>query len=209
MKLILLILASVYVTGCSVVGQSDVENAPYTLIQSAESQQIEVRNYESMVLVSTSMLKDGRNSAFRKLFAYIGGDNEGSTEIAMTAPVFMDDSEQSNNGTEISMTAPVLMNEGADESVMSFVMPKEFTLQTTPKPSNPEVMLSELNNYKVAAIEFSGTMSDSNLEKHTEILKDWIKNNGYTAVSEPITAGYNGPLTLPWFRKNEILIEVQ
>ena len=40
-------------------------------------------------------------------------------------------------GAEISMTAPVFMNNSEDNSLMSFVMPKDFTLATTPKPRNP------------------------------------------------------------------------
>jgi hypothetical protein len=208
-KFILSILTSIFVTGCSVVGQSDVETAPYTLLKTDETQKIEVRNYDSMVLVSTSMSSESGNSAFRKLFSYITGDNEGATEIAMTAPVIMNDKKDVKKGSEISMTAPVFMNNSADNSMMSFVMPKDFTLATTPKPTNPEVYVSELKDYKVASIQFSGTLSDSNVEKYTLILKTWMTENGYEAISEPVKAGYNGPLTLPMWRRNEMLIEVR
>jgi hypothetical protein len=194
---------------CSVVGQSDVENAPYTLIKSDVIQNIEVRNYDSMVLVSTSMSSDSGNGAFRKLFGYITGDNEGAIEISMTAPVIMDDNNAPKKGTDISMTAPVFMNDNADNSLMSFVMPKDFTLATTPKPTNPEVYVSELKDYKVAVIQFSGTLSDSNVEKHTNMLTTWMTKNGYNAISEPVNAAYNGPLTLPMWRRNEVLIEVR
>ncbi len=217
MKIILSILTSIFVTGCSVVGQSDVETAPYTLLKADEAQKIEVRNYDSMVLVSTSMSSESGNSAFRKLFSYITGDNEGATEIAMTAPVIMNDKKDvkkdvrkdATKGAEISMTAPVFMKDSADNSMMSFVMPKNFTLATTPKPTNPEVYVSELKDYKVASIQFSGTLSDSNVEKYTRILKTWMTENGYEAISEPVKAGYNGPLTLPMWRRNEMLIEVR
>jgi hypothetical protein len=212
-KLLLSILTSVFLTGCSVVGQSDVENAPYTLIKSDDVQQIEVRNYDSMVLVSTSMSSDSSNGAFRKLFGYITGDNEGAIEISTTAPVIMDDNNATKNdiqkGAEISMTAPVFMNESADNNSMSFVMPKDFTLATTPKPTNPDVYVSELKDYKVAVIQFSGTLSDSNVEKHTNILAAWMNENGYEAIGEPLNAAYNGPLTLPMLRTNEVLIEVR
>jgi effector-binding domain-containing protein len=199
------------------VGQSDVATAPYTLLKTDEAQKIEVRNYDSMVLVSTSMSSESGNSAFRKLFSYITGDNEGATEIAMTAPVIMNDKNEVKKdvrkdgikGAEISMTAPVFMNDSADNSMMSFVMPKDFTLATTPKPTNPEVYVSELKDYKVASIQFSGTLSDSNVEKYTRILKTWMTENGYEAISEPVKAGYNGPLTLPMWRRNEMLIEVR
>jgi effector-binding domain-containing protein len=216
-KFILSILTSIFVTGCSVVGESDVETAPYTILKADEAQKVEVRNYDSMVLVSTSMSSESGNSAFSTLFSYITGDNEGATEIAMTAPVIMNDKNKEKKvakngaikGSEISMTAPVFMNDSADSSMMSFVMPKDFTLATTPKPTNPEVYVSELKDYKVATIQFSGTLSDSNVEKYTNILTSWISENGYEAISDPVKAGYNGPLTLPIWRRNEMLIEVR
>ena len=209
MKSLLTLLTSIFVAGCSVVGQSNVETAPYTLLKSDETKNIEVRNYQSMVLVSTSMAGNSRNSAFRKLFRYIGGENEGATEISMTAPVIMDEKSGSKKGTEISMTAPVFMNENTNESLMSFVMPKRFTLATTPKPTNPDLKVSELKDYKVAAIQFSGTLSDSNVEEHTKILTDWITANGFTVAGEAVKAGYNGPLTIPMMRRNEVMIKIE
>lgn len=209
MKVIIPFLAVVFTTGCSVVGKSDVENAPYTLLKSDINQNIEVRNYDSMVLVSTNMLTEGENTAFRKLFGYITGDNEGSNDIAMTAPVIMSDNDSARKGAEISMTAPVFMSENTDNSVMSFVMPKDFTLASTPKPTNPDVWVSEVQDYKVAVIQFSGTLSDSNVEENTALLLDWVSDNGYVPLSSPVKAGYNGPLTIPMFRRNEVLIEIQ
>jgi hypothetical protein len=209
MKALLSIFASIFMAGCSVVGQSNVETAPYSLLKTDKAAKIEVRNYDKMVLVSTNMSGENGYSAFRKLFKYIGGANEGATEISMTAPVMMDDKSVTQKGTEISMTAPVFINESADTSMMSFVMPKDFTLATTPKPTDPDVWVSERKDYKVAAIGFSGTLSDSNVEKHTKILTNWMAENGYLAIGEPVKAGYNGPLTLPMLRRNEVLIEVR
>lgn len=199
------LFAALLTTGCSVFGDNGVESAPYTLLKADTSQNIEVRNYDSMILVSANMAADGRNSAFRKLFGYISGDNEGAVSIAMTAPVIMD---TASKGKEIAMTAPVFMSNRQGDSMMSFVMPKDFTLQTTPKPTNPELVVTELNDYKVAAIQFSGTLSKGNVAKHTELLQAWLSANGYTAKSAPIEAGYNGPLTLPMLRRNEVLIEI-
>lgn len=212
MKLLFTLLIPVVLAGCSVFGDSGVKNAPYTLLKSDQEQKIEVRNYESMVLVSSDMSSDGMNSAFRNLFSYITGENEGSAEIAMTAPVLMNESNAAskgtNKGTEIAMTAPVFMKERSEQQVMSFVMPADFTLQSTPKPTNPNVWVTEVKEYKVVVIKFSGLLSDSNVEIQTEILNSWIEKNGYTAISEPVNAAYNGPFTIPWLRHNEVLIEV-
>lgn len=209
MKLLLSMLGSLLLTGCSVFGQNNVDSAPYSLLKADEALKIEIRNYESMVLVSADMSGDGRNSAFRKLFRYISGENQGAKEIAMTAPVFMNGDQPADQGTEIAMTAPVLMNNQDGKSMMSFVMPKDFTLQNTPKPKDPTVLVSEVKNYKVATIQFSGTLSESNVAEHTKILQDWMKTAGYIAIGAPVEAGYNGPMTLPMLRRNEILIQIQ
>lgn len=209
MKVLLLLAGCVALTGCSVFGQNNVESAPYTLLKADQALQIEVRQYAPMVLVSAEMGDGGRNSAFRKLFRYISGENQGATEISMTAPVLMDGNSSAAKGTEIAMTAPVLMNNQASTPLMSFVMPKDFTLQTTPKPTDPTVTVRELKNYKVATIQFSGTLSESNVATHRQILQDWLKTQGYVAISAPVEAGYNGPMTLPPLRRNEILIEIQ
>ncbi|WP_026377363.1 SOUL family heme-binding protein [Aestuariibacter salexigens] len=206
MKYGLLLLLSAMISGCSIFGDNGVESAPYTLLKADKDNNIEIRNYDSMILVTAPMDKDGENNAFRKLFKYISGNNQGSNEIAMTAPVFMDN--QAQEGIGIAMTAPVFMNEQSESPSMSFVMPADFTLETTPKPNDPSVKVSEITNYKVAAITFSGTLGDSNVKEHTEKLEAWMKAHGYEAVGAPVKAGYNGPLTIPFFRHNEVLIPI-
>ena len=204
------VLLTLVLSGCSVFGDNGVESAPYSIIQEDQAKDIQVRNYNSMILVSADMSGDGRNSAFRKLFKYISGENKGSQEIAMTAPVFMDKEDTNKQqGTEIAMTAPVFMSENTDSPQMSFVMPNSFTMQSTPEPNDPTLTVTELTNYKVAVIKFSGTLSDSNTKEYTEVLEEWMFNKGLKAAAKPVTAGYNGPLTLPMFRHNEILIEIE
>ena len=207
MKKTLLILISLSMAGCSVFGDNGVEEAPYSVVKVDADKNIEVRRYEPMILVTTSMSGSGQNSAFRKLFRYITGENVGARDIAMTAPVLMGDGKASQ-GTNIPMTAPVFINEQSNLPTMSFVMPKDFTMNSTPKPTNPDVWVSETNNYTVVAIQFNGLLSDSNIEKHTKILTQWIKEKGFSSNGKVVTAGYNGPLTLPMFRRNEVLMEV-
>jgi hypothetical protein len=121
----------------------------------------------------------------------------------------MNGDQPSDQGAEIAMTAPVFMNNQEGKAMMSFVMPKDFTLQNTPTPNDATLQVTELKNYKVATIQFSGTLSESNVAEHTKILQDWLTAQGYVATSAPIEAGYNGPMTLPMLRRNEILIQIQ
>ena len=107
------------------------------------------------------------------------------------------------------MTAPVFMHGENNKSVMSFVMPRGFTRQSTPEPTNPEVWVDEVTNLNVAAITFSGTLSEDNKQQYTRQLKDWLSEQELQIQGEAFTAAYNGPFTLPAFRRNEILIEVK
>ncbi|MEM7618121.1 MAG: heme-binding protein [Pseudomonadota bacterium] len=169
---------------------SETEIASYTTIKEFTDQKIEIRKYDTLILVETSMQGEGRNGAFGRLFKYISGANEKQSEIPMTAPVFMDD-------------------KGKTESVMSFVLPAGYTMQTAPVPTNKAVNLRELKDYHLAAIRFSGTLSDQNTAKHKSKLLQWLDDNEYKITGDIKVAGYNAPFTLPWLRRNEVLIPVE
>lgn len=211
MKVLMICASLLLLSGCSVVGKESVESAPYTTIKTADNQAIELRRYDQMILVSAPMeggIEGERNSAFGALFKYISGDNIDQSKIAMTAPVIMDESPK-ESGRKISMTAPVFMDGQDDNAMMSFVMPADFTLQTTPQPTNPDIKVQELVDYTVAAITFSGLLSQDNIEKHKDLLQAWILENNYKQVGPYRSAGYNPPFTLPAFRRNEVLIPVE
>ena len=79
----------------------------------------------------------------------------------------------------------------------------------TPKPTNPAVSVREIKDYKVAVIRFNGRLSNGNIAKHQAILQEWITKNEYKVVGSSKSAGYNAPFTIPMFKRNEVLIEVE
>ncbi len=187
---VLFYIATVFVAGCTVFGDNQVNEAPYTVLEKEDN--IELRHYERLVLVTTPMSDDsGReNSSFPKLFNYITGENKTTQEIPMTAPVFMD---QVNNASES----------------MSFVLPKDFTMETAPLPQDPTVKLEEITDFTVAVITFNGFLKLDNIDEHKAILEKWIAAKGYTKTGQIKTAGYNPPYTIPSLRRNEVLIEIK
>ncbi len=62
---------------------------------------------------------------------------------------------------------------------------------------------------KVAIIQFSGLWSEESMQDKTSELNDWISANNLTSSSEPRWAGYNPPWTIPFLRRNEVMIDVQ
>ncbi|HPF79045.1 MAG TPA: heme-binding protein [Alphaproteobacteria bacterium] len=207
MKVFTACLTAILLAGCSV---GKIETAPYSVIKAAPEKNIELRAYDTLILATTPMSEKGdENSAFRNLFNYISGENSGSQEIAMTTPVIMD-SQTVQHGTKIPMTTPVFMDVESTMPMMSFVLPATYTIDTAPKPTNKSVQLKELKDYTVAAIKFSGFLSDKNVAKHKEILEQWITNENYKTTGNYSTAAYNNPFTtLPMFRRNEVLIPIQ
>lgn len=177
-------------SACSVFGDVNVKVAPYEVIETDGA--FEMRHYERLVLASTDTT-DGMDSVsapFYKLFKYISGKNSKTQKIAMTAPVFMD---QSGQTTE----------------VMSFVLPEGFSLATAPPPSDPAVKLTELSDYTVVAMSFSGFLNQKSISTHRNLLQNWIADRGLKIIGKAKAAGYNPPFTLPFLRRNEILIPVK
>jgi hypothetical protein len=121
----------------------------------------------------------------------------------MTAPVTL---EQKNE--KISMTAPVSMTKDAGKWRIYFVMPSKYTLETLPIPNNKAVSLRALPARSFAALRFSGLAGEEKTAKKTEELLTWLKIKNIQAVGAPELARYNPPWTLPFLRRNEILVEI-
>ena len=166
----------------------------------------EVRQYQSMILAEVTVtgdMRDAGSSGFRPLADFIFGNNQLATKVEMTAPVTRTES------TKIAMTAPVTRIENENKSwTVSFVMPEKWTMETLPKPNNPEINIRQVPGEMVAILEFSGRGSEATHKAKRIELEQWIVEQGYAAISEPRYAGYDAPW-VPWpFRRNEVMISV-
>lgn len=209
MKTILLsAVVMMFSTACSVFGIQSVEEAPYKMVR--EDKPYEIRDYSPLVVAQTRVnadFKEAGNVAFRKLFAYISGDNEAQQKIAMTAPVIAEPTT-SNSGEKIAMTAPVTAQKEGDSWLYRFVLPDSYSLDTAPKPLDSDVSILETVEKRVATIRYSGRATDESRQKQTEALMNWIASEDLVPVSEPRWAGYNAPFTIPFFRRNEVLVDI-
>ena len=196
---------------CSVFGAGSEEQPSYTVILKDGDK--EIRLYDSYVVAKTSVkgsFKDAQSAGFRILAGYIFGKNKVKSKIAMTSSVV----QKEDNSQKIAMTAPVVMK-GHDKNsngpwTMTFTMPSKYNLETLPEPIDKRVKLGRVEARLVAAFKFSGFWSRSkNKEKEDELIK-WLDNHkNYTMQSRPMFAGYNPPWTLPFLRRNEILLELK
>ena len=158
----------------------------------------EIRNYSERLVVQVSYTK--QNRAFRKLFNYISGSNINSTKINMTTPV--------TESTKISMTTPVTQYNENDVKVMQFYLPSNFTIKNAPKPTDNDLKIMVVEQGYYAVIEYSGRLTDKNFNKYKKILKDNLLKDSIEILSSAIRATYNGPFTLPFLRRNEVMFNV-
>lgn len=191
-------------TACSVVGYRTTEEPSYEVLR--KEGDFEIREVSPIIVAEVTSFGDydsASGDSFRKLAKYIFGENRREKKISMTAPVFQEKSEK------IAMTAPVFQEKNENRWVMQFTMPKEYTMETLPKPVDSEISIREIPARKIAVITYSGTLNEKNIAAKSQELEEWISKNGYRAVSPPRSAGYDPPWTLPFLRRNEIQIDIE
>jgi hypothetical protein len=142
------------------------------------------------------------NEGFKLLADYIFGNNTSNHKMDMTAPVTNEISEK------MSMTAPVMQEQQIDNWKVRFVMPKKYSFGTLPKPNSKEVILISVPAKRFAVIRFSGLANDESIKQHTEDLKAYILAENLKPVGGAVLAFYNPPWTIPFLRRNEVMIEI-
>lgn len=206
---LLVLMLALLQTGCSLFGIRSAEEASYAVL--VDQDRFQVREYETLVVAETVVEKnfdEAGNIAFKRLFGYISGANRAQTEIAMTAPVMALD-EDSSSGAQISMTAPVTGEKSAGGWRFAFVLPAGHSLEEAPAPTNPDVRLVQVPARKVAVIRYSGNWNEISYQSNLKLLQDWMLQNQFEAASLPRVAGYDPPWTLPFLRRNEVLIDIK
>jgi len=89
------------------------------------------------------------------------------------------------------------------------VMPAEYTMESIPKPINPLVELRQIPAVKKAVISFTGFYNQQKVAEKTVELEQWMKARNLQGVGTPHFARYNPPWTLPFMRRNEVMINLR
>jgi hypothetical protein len=166
-----------------------VETIKYEVIR--EIGKVEIRSYPKIIVARV----DDSSDAFNLLYSFITGANRQRAKVKMTSPVV---------SQKVEMTSPVLSETGT----MAFVMPKEYTLETTPEPLNSQVKIAEIPTRLIAALCFSGGWSESHFEKETRELLDTLSEAKIKTKGRVFNMLYN-PSFIPGFlRRNEVAVEI-
>ena len=163
-----------------------IEEPEYRVEKAWDAEQIEIRAYAARVMAVTDMAEDS-DGGFRVLAGYIFGGNAEEQKIAMTAPV-----QQSMAG----------------EKEMAFMIPAEYALEDLPEPEDQRVSFREAPAYTAAVIQFSGWASADKADENWQQLRQFLIAEGIDITGEPTLNQYNPPWTLPFMRRNEIIVPV-
>ena len=195
------------------------EEPNYTILVKTEN--FELRRYDAQIVAQTWVTGDqdaASRQGFKTLANYIFGNNKSasgnSSKISMTAPVMMqpqvaDANVKKSETSKIAMTAPVMMKQEDNKWRVQFIMPSNYTMQTLPKPNNPDITIAELPVKNYAVIKFSGLAGTQKVEAKTKELQTWMQSQKLVGTAVPELARYNPPWTLPFMRRNEIMIAYQ
>lgn len=189
------------------------EEPNYTVLSQMDD--FELRRYDKQLVAQTLVSGDQDSASregFKVLADYIFGNNTaptgGSSKISMTAPVTMqpNNKKSDSESQKIAMTAPVSMQQDDGKWRVKFTMPSQYTMQTLPKPNNPNITITEVPAQTYGVIKFSGLAGSKKVATKTEELQSWMQTQNLTITGEPELARYNPPWTLPFLRRNEVMI---
>jgi len=196
---------AVVVLGAALWGPivSNVEQAKYSVADKVGN--IEIRDYAPMLVAEVEVAGDREeaiNQGFRMIADYIFGNNASVQKVAMTAPVIQQKSEN------IAMTAPVMQQGNDNTWKVRFVMPDSYTKETLPKPNSTAVKIKPVSGKRFAVVRFSGMAGEKSLERRLKELDSFNSKRNFKTIATPVYAFYNPPWTLPFLRRNEIMIEI-
>ena len=200
------------------------ESPGYTL--EMKDDHFEIRRYPDYILAQVDVESEYDSAisiGFSILAKYIFGSNKKSKSIPMTTPV----SEEKIKGSEkIPMAAPVTQEFVGSEKIamaapvteeednenihrISFTMPSKYTLKTLPEPDDERIKFKEVKNQKTAVLRFSGRVKKKLAMEKMEEMRKWLEKYNLKPKSNFVVAQYNNPAVPGFFRRNEILVEIE
>jgi hypothetical protein len=169
---------------------------PYEVLHKTDG--YEIRKYSKYSICSTKFQIESvsekeaemadplvTGEAFNSLASYIFGSNQ--------------------NQTKLSMTTPVIIEKGE----MQFVLSEGYNSANAPIPQSESIKIQDIEGDIVAASEFPGIATDGEVSRQRAKLEDALLTDGifYDNLSFKVFQ-YNPPYTLPWLRRNEVLLKV-
>jgi hypothetical protein len=206
MTLLIIVIAILILWSLWGYFSSRVEQAAYEVVRSADD--YEIRKYPARIVAQATVAgpyQAALSAGFRIVAGYIFGGNVKKESIAMTSPVV----ERGASSEKIAMTSPVLATTEGESHVISFGMPRSYTLASLPKPTDARVKIVSMPAQKFAVMRFSWFRTDARIQEKQSQLLAALGRDKVAAKGSPIYAGYNAPWTPPWMMRHEVMVEVE
>ncbi|MEM6276382.1 MAG: heme-binding protein [Pseudomonadota bacterium] len=168
------------------------ELPPYAVLDADGD--LELRRYEPHILAEVRVNgSQGQavSRGFQLLANYIFGGNTSGEKIAMTVPVGQAPTES-----------------GSQTWTVSFMMPASFSLDTLPGAKSEAIRFVETGEEELLVVQFSGFRNASALAKKSALVTQEASRRGYQVAGAPRYFFYDGPMTPPWSRRNEVALPV-
>lgn len=123
--------------------------------------------------------------------------------------IFGNNTTKNGDSEKIKMTVPVVISKKSDDWFFYFVMPSKYSVDSLPKPNNSQIKIKQVKARKCAVLRFSGKANEEKFNSKAQELISRIKAENLKIIGVPELARYNPPWTLPFLRRNEVLIEVE
>ncbi len=119
-------------------------------------------------------------------------------KIAMTSPVV-------SSAAQNYLTAPVTRSLEEDGRwTVNFMMPSQYSLETLPKPIDPDIRIFKTAPYRTISIRYNGNNNNKNIAKHEAKLMQYVKQHGLKVSANPEYAGYDAPWVPGPMKRNEV-----
>ena len=173
-----------------------------------EDGELEIRRYAAFLRAKTFATGDyaaSSGAGFKRLASYISGHNGGN--VRLYPP---DSLAQSNlRGEPIAMTTPVLQAPVEGGWTMAFILPRKYTFSTAPKPLDAQIELEQVPPQTMAILRYSGSVDEDRIQRKFRELRGWVQSIGWRSISEPVAAQYDPPFTIPFLKRNEVLVRAE
>jgi len=169
---------------------SSYEEPHYKVV--ATTDRYEIRRYDSYLAAETTVDGDfdsTGNAAFRRLAGFIFGSNSERLKMNMTVPVTRQQID--TNGYRYR-----------------FVMERAYSEAELPLPVDGSVSLVRIPAGYSAALRYRGRRNEARYRRAEATLLAELEGDGVVVAGSPVSAVYDGPLTPPVMRRNEVLVPV-
>jgi hypothetical protein len=180
------------------------ETPKYEIV--VEDGELEIRRYSAFLVAKyfvAGSYPECTELAFQRLADFINGNNVDRSKLDPQ------EAQARGGGEHMPMTTPILQWQAAGGWTMAFVLPRKYTFSTSPRPTDEGVELQQMPSQTMAVLRYTGGVDEERILRRFRELQGWVQSIGWRSISEPVAAQYDPPFTIPFLKRNEVLVRAE